>query len=197
MKYPDFFDTVETVELKDTLSQILGAFEEGVIRFSYLDVVKSAGHSCPTIAGAYLMVREGLKALYGEELPQRGELKVFFKEDIQSGTTGVVANVFSLITGATSNWGFKGLNDAHDRRFLMFFNADIPLHVRLQRNDTKRTVDIAYNPSSILPDTQMQPLMQKVLAGVTSTEEKELFGLLWQTRVRKILENFDKVIVLQ
>lgn len=197
MKYPHFFETIKPIKLKDELSEVLGAFEGGVIHFTYLDVVKSAGHSCPTIAGAYLMVREGLKGLYGEALPQRGDIKVLFKEDILNGTTGVVANVFSLITGATSNWGFKGLNGAYDRRFLMFFNADIPLHVRLQRNDTGRTVDIAYNPSSILPDPQMQPLMQKVLAGVTSVEEKELFGLLWQTRVRKILENFDKVILLQ
>ena len=197
MKYPDFFDTVKTIELEDKLSEVLGAFEKGVISFSYLDVAKSAGHSCPTVAGAYLMAREGLKALYGEELPQRGGIKVWFKEDILNGTTGVVANVFSLITGATSNWGFKGLNGAYDRRFLMFFNADIPLHVRLQRNDTGTMVDIAYNASSITPDPQIQPLMQKVLAGVTSTEEKELFGLLWQTRVRKILENFDKVILLK
>lgn len=197
MKYPDFFDTVETINIQDSLSKVLGAFEKGLISFSYLDVVKSAGHSCPTIAGAYLMVREGLKALYGEALPQRGEIKVLFKEDIQSGTTGVVANVFSLITGATSDWGFKGLNSAYDRRFLMFFNADIPLHVRLQRIDTGITVDIAYNPSSILPDPQMQALMQKVLADVANIEEKELFGLLWQTRVRKILENFDKVILLK
>lgn len=197
MKYPNFFDTVETINIQDSLSKVLGAFEKGLISFSYLDVVKSAGHSCPTIAGAYLMVREGLKALYGEALPQRGEIKVLFKEDIQSGTTGVVANVFSLITGATSDWGFKGLNGAYDRRFLMFFNADIPLHVRLQRIDTGITVDIAYNPSSILPDPQMQALMQKVLADVANIEEKELFGLLWQTRVRKILENFDKVILLK
>ena len=197
MKYPDFFETIKPIKLKDELSEVLGAFEGGVIHFTYLDVVKSAGHSCPTIAGAYLMVREGLKALYGEALPQRGDIKVLFKEDILNGTTGVVANVFSLITGATSNWGFKGLNGAYDRRFLMFFNADIPLHVRLQRNDTGTAIDIAYNPSSILPDPQMQPLMQKVLAGVTSVEEKELFGLLWQTRVRKILENIDKVILLQ
>ena len=197
MKYPDFFDTVKTIELKDALSQLLGAFEEGMISFSYLDVVKSAGHSCPTIAGAFLMAREGLKALYGEELPQRGEIKVSFKEDIKNGTAGVVANAFSLITGATSDWGFKGLNGAHDRRFLMLFNADIPLHVRLQRMDTGKTVDVDYNPSFILPDPRMQPLMQKVLAGVTSTEEKELFGQLWQARVRKILESFDKVILLQ
>ncbi|WP_228448572.1 hypothetical protein [Sulfurospirillum diekertiae] len=77
MKYPTFFDTIETITLYDPLSEVLGAFEKGEIIFSYLDVVKSAGHSCPTIAGAYLMVREGLKALYPNAIPKRGGIKVF------------------------------------------------------------------------------------------------------------------------
>ncbi len=42
----------------------------------YLDVVKSAGHSCPTVAGAYLATREALKRLYGDELPERGAIRV-------------------------------------------------------------------------------------------------------------------------
>ena len=50
--------------------------DTGEIEFSYVDIVKSAGHSCGTVAGAYLIALEGLKALYGEELPQRGEIKV-------------------------------------------------------------------------------------------------------------------------
>ena len=67
MKYPEFFERVESITLKDPLAEFLGAFEEGIISFSYLDAVKSAGHSCPTIAGAYLMAREGLKALYKDD----------------------------------------------------------------------------------------------------------------------------------
>ena len=43
MNYPEFFDTVETIKLKDQLSQTLGAFSDGVIEFSYKDVVKVQG----------------------------------------------------------------------------------------------------------------------------------------------------------
>ena len=85
MKYPEFFERVESITLKDLLAEFLGAFEEGIISFSYLDAVKSAGHSCPTIAGAYLMAREGLKALYKDEVPVRGEIKVFLKEGMEEG----------------------------------------------------------------------------------------------------------------
>jgi len=197
MKHPEFFETIETIILKDELSEVLGAFEEGIIRFSYLDVVKSAGHSCPTVAGAFLMAREGLKSLYGDSLPKRGEIKVFFKNDILEGTTGVVGNVFSLISGATHEWGFKGLGGVYDRRFLMHFNAQIPLHVRLQRMDNAEQVDIAYTPNVIDTNPLMSLLMKKVLSGVANSEDKKLFGTLWQARVREILENFDKVIVLK
>ena len=81
MRYPDFFNTIESVTLYDPLSELLGAFEEGKLTVTYLDVVKSAGHSCPTIAGAYLMVREGLKRLYPKTLPVRGEIEVFLKRE--------------------------------------------------------------------------------------------------------------------
>ncbi len=55
MTYPEFFKNIETIKLQDDLSLFLGAFEDGIIEFSYLDVVKTAGHSCPTVLGAYLM----------------------------------------------------------------------------------------------------------------------------------------------
>lgn len=197
MKYPTFFETIESITLYDPLSDILGAFEDGKITFSYLDVVKSAGHSCPTMAGAYLMIREGLKALYPNSLPERGALKVFFKERQEEGTTGVIANAFSLITGATENWGFKGLGGNYVRKDLMEFNAEIPFQVRIIRMDTEAQVDISYNPASIESDPLMQPLMKKILTGVLNQEEKATFKELWQARVAKILENFDKVITIK
>ena len=197
MKYPTFFDTTETITLYDPLSEILGAFEDGMIRFSYHDVVKSAGHSCPTMAGAYLMVREGLKALYPHAIPERGAIKVFFKERQTEGTTGVIANAFSLITGATDTWGFKGLGGAYVRKNLMDFGADIPLDVRMMRVDTQAFVDIAYDPNQIATEPSLQPLMQKLFTGVINEEEKAIFSGMWQARVAKILENFDKVITIK
>jgi len=196
MKYPTFFDTVETITVYDPLSEALGAFENGLITYCYLDVVKNAGHSCPTIAGAYLMVREGLKALYGEEIPQRGALRVGFSEEQHEGTTGVVATVFSLITGAAGSWGFKGLSGDFVRTGLLFFHEEIPLHVRIIRLDTQQHVDIAYNPHKLSYDERIQLLVSKHITKRLNEAENELFRVLWQEKVRKILENFDKVIEL-
>jgi len=78
MKYPKFFDEIEHIVLKDELSEFLGSAENGIIDFSYTEIVKMAGHSCGVVSGAYLMALKGLKALYGEELPLRGNIKVEF-----------------------------------------------------------------------------------------------------------------------
>ncbi len=196
MNYPEFFDTVETIKLKDQLSQTLGAFSDGIIEFSYKDVVKSAGHSCPTVAGAYLLVKEGLKELYKNSLAQRGEIKVYFKEDLEDGVAGVISNVVSQITGATSKSGFKGLNGNFARHSLMEFNANINSSIKLTRIDTNESVELIYNPSSILPHKDMQMLMQKVLSGSANDDEKVLFGQLWQERVEQILINEKEVITI-
>ncbi len=70
MKYRAFFDEIETIVVEDELAKFLGVNDDGVIEFSYTDIVKSAGHSCGTVAGAYLIAREGLKVLYKNSLPQ-------------------------------------------------------------------------------------------------------------------------------
>lgn len=60
MKLPDFYKTIEPIILKDDLAEFLGAPEDGKIEINYLDLVKMAGHSCVTVAGAYLMTLKGL-----------------------------------------------------------------------------------------------------------------------------------------
>ncbi len=68
MNYQPFFDTIEPVVLQDELARFLGVNDDGIIEISYLDIVKTAGHSCGTVAGAYLSALLGLKALFGEEI---------------------------------------------------------------------------------------------------------------------------------
>ncbi|NOQ30465.1 MAG: hypothetical protein GQ570_05005 [Helicobacteraceae bacterium] len=194
MNYPKFFDQIETIKLKDDLSALLGSLEGGEVEFSYLDVVKSAGHSCPTVAGAYILCLEGLKALYKDETPKRGEIFVTFKEDANDGVAGVIANVVTQITGATESYGFKGLNGNFARHSLMEFNAPINSSVKLTRKDTSKSIELIYDPSSIHPNPQMQQLMQKVMQGVATQEEKIAFGKLWQERVKAIFENISSVI---
>ena len=194
MNYPNFFDSIESIKVKDPLSQVLGAFERGEYEFTYLDVVKSAGHSCPTVAGAYIMTLAGLSALYPEERAVRGNIKVEFEEDLEEGVAGVIGNVISQITGATDKSGFKGLKGQFARHSLMHFNASIGSSVRFTRVDTDKSVDVNYNHNSIPASPAMMPLMQKLTSGTASQEEVKEFGTLWQERVQKIFENLNEVV---
>jgi len=196
MNYPSFFDTIESIRVEDPLSNVLGAFQNGTYEFSYLDVVKSAGHSCPTVAGAYLMTLAATKALYKEKRAVRGDIEVAFKESLKEGVAGVIANVVSQITGATQESGFKGLQGKYARHSLMHFNAAIDSSARFTRKDTQECVDIFYNPSTIPASPEMMPLMQKMMAANASEEEIKLFGALWQERVANIFSNIDKVITV-
>lgn len=56
----------------------------------------------------------------------RGAVRVDFAASVQSGVTGVVANVVSLLTGAAGDTGFQGLAGQFKRRNLLFFGTDIP-----------------------------------------------------------------------
>lgn len=192
MNYPQFYDDVKTINLYDPLSEILGSFDDGIVKVKYIHVVKFAGHSCPTVAGAYLMSSKALEFLYKDKLPVRGNVKVEFKESVEEGVAGVIGNVISNITGATDVAGFKGLNGKFARHHLMFFNKDIPSNARFTRVDTGQSVDVFYDPSNVQGSPEMNPLMQKIMAGVASSEEKKEFGSLWQKRVKEILiDHFD------
>jgi len=100
MSYPAFFDAVARITLYDPLAEFLGTAGNGRIEYGYLDAVKLAGHSCPTVAGAYLMTRQALGRLYPDGLPERGGIRVEFGAAQTDGVTGVIAAVAGLLTGA-------------------------------------------------------------------------------------------------
>lgn len=186
MNYPSFFNQVETIKLYDPISEFLGVFNDGIVEFNYLDVVKTAGHSCPTIAGAYLITLTALKNLYPDSIAERGGIKIKVKEAFEEGVTGVISSVFSQITGATEISGFKGIGGKFIRHSLMDFNAEITGEYEFTRVDSGKSVQINYSPN-VPVDPRMQGLMQKSMMGLASDEEKELFGNLWQNRVKAIL----------
>lgn len=191
MHYPDFYTQIPPIKLYDPLSDFLGAFEKGEVEISYLDCVKLAGHSCPTVAGAYLMAQKGVEALFEGELPVRGSIKVEMKEDEKEGVTGVTCNIISFILGASGVNGFKGIQGNFSRNNLVSYHAPIPTEVRLTRLDTKQSVNLSYDPSSIKADEKMKPLMGKNLKGLATAEEQKMFHTLWQARVEEILLNTD------
>ncbi|MCC6869924.1 MAG: hypothetical protein IT522_13985, partial [Burkholderiales bacterium] len=76
MRTPAFYDAVAPIVVADPLAALLGAAEDGRIEYRYVDAVKLAGHSCPTVAGAWLMTRKALAYLYANDVPQRGGVRV-------------------------------------------------------------------------------------------------------------------------
>ena len=196
MSYPSFFDEVEVIKVVDPISNVLGVFEDGLYEFNYPEIVKSAGHSCPTVAGAYLITKEALKVLYPNSPAMRGDIKVEFKEDLEEGVAGVISNVVSQITGATDKSGFKGLAGKFTRHSLMDFNVPISSSARFTSISSGKSVEVIYDPSSIMPSPQMEPLMKKMMSGQADPTELKEFGNLWQDRVKRIFENTGSVITI-
>jgi len=187
MTFPAFYQDIPPLALRDPLAALLGAAACGHIDYCYADAVKLAGHSCPTVAGAWLMARRGLTALYGDGLPERGGIRVEFRAARDAGTTGVVGNVLALITGAAGEEGFKGLGGKQARRDLLRFGVDIPAELRLTRLDTGASVLLDYHPEAVPPAAELPPLMARVVGGVADPGEMAEFARLWQDRVRRIL----------
>ncbi|MBE0616089.1 MAG: hypothetical protein IH604_20655 [Burkholderiales bacterium] len=187
MHFPEFFDAAPRVTVCDPLAGFLGAAENGIIEYCYADAVKLAGHSCPTVASAYLMTRTGMAALYPNALPERGAFRVELRDEKLEGVTGVVANVASLLTGATQDTGFKGIGGRFDRRNLLFFGVDIPGQMRFTRTDTGAAVSVSARLDRVPGDPRILLLMPRCLAGTAAPEEATLFQTLWQDRVRALL----------
>lgn len=187
MQLPDFFDAAPRLRLRDPLADFLGAARGGVIDYGYADVVKLAGHSCPTVASAYLLARAALAALYPQGLPERGAIKVELQGQRLDGVNGVFANVLSLLTGATEDTGFKGIGGRFDRRQLLFFGADIPAQLRLTRMDARAHVDATAHLEQVPGDPRTFQLLPRCLGEGASPEDLAEFHALWQSRVRALL----------
>ena len=192
MQYLKFFDEIEKMTLKDELASFLGVNEDGIIEIGYPDIVKTAGHSCATVAGAYLSALKGLAALYGEEVPKRGEIKIELKRSTTDENTGVVGCVLSNITGATTDYGFGGIpGGKFNRRGLLFYEAPIDTDIRFTRLDTGKQIGINYHPGKVV--NPMKILMSAI--GPDATEaDKASFPKRFQEMVKTVFDHADMVI---
>jgi len=187
MRFPDFFDKAPSLTVYDPLAAFLGAVEDGLITYSYSDAVKLAGHSCPTVAGAFLMTVKALEHLYGSEVPVRGEIDVELRQDASEGVAGVVASVAALLTGAAGEGGFKGIAGQFERRDRLRYGMDFDGEVSFRRRDTGVRVVARMNGGAVPPVPECRVSLQRVLSGDASRDEAREFGLLWQERVRRML----------
>jgi hypothetical protein len=187
MRAPDFFTRAPTIRLRDPLAGFLGAAAAGELEYTYLDAVMLAGHSCPTVAGAYLMTLRALERLYPGETPERGAIRVELRGAAADATVGIVANVASLITGAAGEGGFKGIAGRFVRRDLLSFEAPIAGDIRFTRLDTGACVEASLHADAVAPRPETKSLLQDALAGDATPAARDAFAALWQERVARML----------
>ncbi|KKO18581.1 MAG: hypothetical protein BROFUL_02729 [Candidatus Brocadia fulgida] len=168
-----FFDSVETIRIKDPLAITLGAMDKNeAFVFTYTDAVKFAGHSCPAVSGAYKLTLLALKSLYGSEVPVRGQIKVTFKGGIDYKVNGPISQVVTLITGAAGESGFKGLGGGrYNRHNLLSFNEtqqakeDAVCTVVFERMDNNKKIEISYSNYMLPANPKMGDLMPLAVTG--------------------------------
>jgi len=201
--FREFFSAIEPIRMRDPLATLLGAFygDDDVLEYDFADVVKMAGHSCPTVASAFVACKHAVRALFPEGIGVRGSIAVLVHGERDDGVYGVVAQVISLITGACPETGFKGLGGLHRRNHLLRFGAresDACARFDFTRTDTKRTCVVTLIPAAL---PALSPAEQERLGALlaqnvweTATEsERAEFRNLWMKRVRWIvLEEKDR-----
>ncbi len=195
--FGEFLNDVRPILFKEPLAETLGAVkgEGAILEYTFIDVVKMAGHACPTVAGAYLSCLKALEALYPDEIPVRGEISVTVYGEPDEGVYGVMAQVFSFLTGAAPATGFRGLGHKFKRKDLLKFSAgendSQAMCFEFKRLDNGKTALAKYYPQRIpFPEDKAKrlgELLEKVIWEAAGDDEKREFQELWMGRVRDML----------
>ena len=196
--YPIFPDSPE-LRLHDPLGELLGV-GDGIYSYTFDDVAKLAGHACPTVAGGFLLVKRALELLYGDKLPQRGDLRVTLFGEPGQGTNGPMSQVLTLLTGAAADNGFHGLAGKFVRNGLLSYGPPEPsgpVRYRFERISSGEAVTLIYDPNDIPPSSTMGEDLGFVLSGTADQETTNRFRDAWGDRVRRILRDGGKRTVHQ
>ena len=190
-RYPD----LEPIRLRDPLAEVLGVVDpDEPVEFRYADLVRAAGHSCPTTAGTLQIAEFGLAALYPEALPVRGDVSVHIGGPVDETAFGVTGRLLSLVTGAAGDDGFGGLPGGFGRRrgLLRYEALDGPgVQVRFSRTDDDAAVQVTYDVEAVPGLGEAKDLLPDVVDGNADEEAVADFRDAWHRRVDAVLESKD------
>jgi hypothetical protein len=195
--FRDFLSEVEPIRLREPFAETLGVFtkQDVVLEYTFVDVVKLAGHACPTTAGAYVCCQEALKALYPGEIPVRGDISITIYGEPDEGVYGVISQVFGLLTGAAPTSGFRGLGHKFKRKDLLKFHPEKlepnALCFEFKRSGADQIVRVKFYPHKIpFPEEKskrLAVLLEKVIWEAAKEEERKEFQDLWMAKVEDML----------
>jgi hypothetical protein len=207
--FRDLFREIEPIRFKEPFAATLGIFknEDAVLDYTFIDVVKMAGHACPTTAGAYLCCQEALKKLYPNEMPVRGDISITVKGEQDEGVFGVISQVFSFLTGAAPATGFRGLGHKFRRKDLLKFSPEKvesgALCFEFKRLENGKAILVEFYPNKIPfaeeKAKRLGELLEKVIWEAAKEDERREFQDLWIEKVgdmileRKGINNWLKI----
>ncbi len=193
----NIFPDEPSVTVHDSLAELLGV-GDGLITYTFEDVIKLSGHACPTVAGAFLMSICALKELYENDIPERGDIEITIYDEQSKGVIGPISQVFTLITGAASNNGFHGLAGQYVRSNLMKFIAGTnqPYPFVFKSISKGKSVGVSYDHSTIAAVPEMMRNLQSMLRENDNSSLREKFLTQWRDHISAILKDAGKQTVL-
>jgi len=191
VNFPDFYEQAPVVHTHDPFAAMLGAARDGRLDYHYLDAVRLAGHSCPTVAGAFLIGRAALAALYPDGPAERGNIAVHMPAPEDEGVTGVMAQVLTLLTGAAAGNGFQGMRGRFRRKGLLSFAGHRESEaIIFKRLDNDASVAVTLDVSLIPADPAQGERLMAILQDCADASQQAAFADAWQDRVRRLLLEF-------
>jgi len=186
---------VEPIRIRDPVAEALAVLDPGdPFVVSYRDVVKTAGHSCPTAAGAFRLTQVALDALYPDSLPVRSNIEVRAGGPKHDAAYGVTANLVAAITGAAESDGFGGLAGGFGGRDDMLSYGvfgDEGVQFAFARTDTDDTVVVTYHVADVPTLGPEGQYLTKIVDGNATAQERDAFANAWHTRVQAVLDDED------
>ena len=186
---------VEPIRIRDPIAEALTVLAPGEpFVITYEDVVKAAGHSCPTAAGAFRLAQVGLDALYPDGVPVRSEIEVRLPAPRDDPTYGVLGRLLSFVTGAAAEDGFGGLAGGHGgRRDLLRYDAfeaeRAAPTVRFRRRDTGHVVEVTYHVGDVPDAGPAVGALEQLVDGTATDGQRAAFAEAWHGRVRIVLDD--------
>ncbi|MBF0401788.1 MAG: hypothetical protein HQL90_13605 [Magnetococcales bacterium] len=181
------FPKTPAITLYDPLGDLLGA-GDGHFTYTFEDAVKLAGHACPTVAGAFLLVKTALEQLFPGEVAVRGDVRVTIHGAVDRDVNGPISQIITLLTGAAAQNGFHGLAGQFVRSHLLHFRETLPPGpFTFERISNRHTVQLLYSAAAFPPSPLIGEYMPLILTGRASDVQRTAFRDAWRQRVLDIL----------
>lgn len=183
---PNFYDQAGYISIKDAEAVQVGSVAPGeALQIGLKDVGLFTGHVCPGAASGFMLAKKALKALFGDQLPERGKIRVATMPgndlaNVAAYICGILPmNIFGLHPDLIVD---PKLKPQKPGKLVLIF----------ERKDTGKMVKAVFNKSKVMDPKKIKAIhayKKKFAEGKAGKEDIQKMGQLFQDMVKKIVLN--------